>query len=131
MEYFNRELSWIEFNARVLNQACDSALPLLERLKFMTITSSNFDEFFMVRVAGLKAKSFSAPDWKDSAGFTAKEQLEKISERVHQLTDLQTEVLNKEIIPALADNGIVYVSQENYDSKQEHFVQTLFSAARQ
>ena len=48
MEYFNRELSWIEFNARVLNQACDSALPLLERLKFMTITSSNFDEFFMV-----------------------------------------------------------------------------------
>lgn len=127
MEYFNRELSWIEFNARVLNQACDSALPLLERLKFMTITSSNFDEFFMVRVAGLKAKLISAPDWKDCAGLTAKEQLEKISERVHQLTDLQTEVLNKEIIPALADNGIVYVSQENYDSKQEHFAQTLFN----
>ena len=127
MEYFNRELSWIEFNARVLNQACDSALPLLERLKFMTIASSNFDEFFMVRVAGLKAKSFSAPDWKDSAGFTAKEQLEKISERVHQLTDLQTEVLNKEIIPALASSGIVYVSHENFDSRQEHFVQSLFN----
>ena len=93
MEFFNRELSWVEFNARVLNQVCDKSIPLLERLKFMTITASNFDEFFMVRVAGLKAKVISMPDWKDCSGLTAKEQLSEISKRVHELTDIQTEVL--------------------------------------
>ena len=127
MDFFNRELSWVEFNARVLNQACDKTLPLLERLKFMTITSSNFDEFFMVRVAGLKAKALSMPDWKDSSGLTAKEQLSKISKRVHELTDIQTEVLNREIIPNLAEKGIVYVSSKDFDSNQEHFSEILFN----
>lgn len=127
MEFFNRELSWLEFNARVLNQACDKTLPLLERLKFMTITSSNFDEFFMVRVAGLKEKALSMPDWKDSSGLTAKEQLSKISKRVHELTGIQTEVLNKEIIPNLAEKGIVYVSSKDFDSNQEHFSEILFN----
>ena len=127
MEFFNRELSWLEFNARVLNQACDKTLPLLERLKFMTITSSNFDEFFMVRVAGLKEKALSMPDWKDSSGLTAKEQLSKISKRVHELTDIQTEVLNKEIIPNLAEKGIIYVSSKDFDSNQEHFSEILFN----
>ena len=127
MDFFNRELSWLEFNARVLNQACDKTLPLLERLKFMTITSSNFDEFFMVRVAGLKEKALSMPDWKDSSGLTAKEQLSKISKRVHELTDIQTEVLNKEIIPNLAEKGIVYVSSKDFDSNQEHFSEILFN----
>ena len=127
MEFFNRELSWLEFNARVLNQACDKTLPLLERIKFMTITSSNFDEFFMVRVAGLKEKALSMPDWKDSSGLTAKEQLSKISKRVHELTDIQTEVLNKEIIPNLAEKGIVYVSSKDFDSNQEHFSEILFN----
>lgn len=127
MDFFNRELSWVEFNARVLNQACDKTLPLLERLKFMTITSSNFDEFFMVRVAGLKAKALSMPDWKDSSGLTAKEQLSKISKRVHELTDVQTEVLNREIIPSLAEKGIVYVSSKDFDSNQEHFSEILFN----
>lgn len=127
MNFFNRELSWVEFNARVLNQACDKTLPLLERLKFMTITSSNFDEFFMVRVAGLKAKALSMPDWKDSSGLTAKEQLSKISKRVHELTDIQTEVLNREIIPSLAEKGIVYVSSKDFDSNQEHFSEILFN----
>ena len=127
MDFFNRELSWVEFNARVLNQACDKTLPLLERLKFMTITSSNFDEFFMVRVAGLKAKALSMPDWKDSSGLTAKEQLSKISKRVHELTDIQTEILNREIIPSLAEKGIVYVSSKDFDSNQEHFSEILFN----
>lgn len=127
MDFFNRELSWVEFNARVLNQACDKTLPLLERLKFMTITSSNFDEFFMVRVAGLKAKALSMPEWKDSSGLTAKEQLSKISKRVHELTDIQTEVLNREIIPSLAEKGIVYVSSKDFDSNQEHFSEILFN----
>lgn len=127
MDFFNRELSWVEFNARVLNQACDKTLPLLERLKFMTITSSNFDEFFMVRVAGLKAKALSMPDWKDSSGLTAKEQLSKISKRVHELTDIQTEVLNREIIPSLAEKGIIYVSSKDFDSNQEHFSEILFN----
>ena len=127
MEFFNRELSWVEFNARVLNQACDKSIPLLERLKFMTITASNFDEFFMVRVAGLKAKVISMPDWKDCSGLTAKEQLSEISKRVHELTDIQTEVLNHDIIPSLAEQGIVYVSSKDFNSNQEHFCESLFN----
>lgn len=127
MVFFNRELSWIEFNARVLNQACDTETPLLERLKFLTITSSNFDEFFMVRVASLKAKTLTMPDWKDASGLSGKEQLLEISKRVHQLTEIQTRVLNKEIIPELAKKGIVYVSGLDFDSNQEHFIEILFN----
>ena len=126
-EFFNRELSWLEFNARVLDQACNKKNPLLERLRFLTITSSNFDEFFMIRVAGLKQTMQENPETKDLSGLTAKEQLSKISKRVHELTDIQTEVLNREIIPNLAEKGIVYVSSKDFDSNQEHFSEILFN----
>ena len=127
MDFFNRELSWVEFNARVLDQGCNPTLPLLERLKFMSITSSNFDEFFMVRVAGLKEKARTMPDWKDLSGLTAKEQLAKISTRVHELKDIQMKVLNEEILPELAQQGIKYQSHSDYDFSQEQFTEILFN----
>lgn len=83
--FFNRELSWVEFNARVLAEASRKENPLLERLKFLSIVSSNFDEFFMVRVAGLKHQAQVNPNETDSFGLTAKEQLSLISEQVHKI----------------------------------------------
>ena len=81
--FFNRELSWIEFNARVLAQAERSDVPLLERVKFLGIVSSNFDEFFMVRVASLKRQQRKNPEWKDISGQTAQAQLDAISKGRH------------------------------------------------
>ena len=83
--YVNRELSWIEFNYRVLSEARDKNLPLFERLKFLSITSSNLDEFFMVRVASLKDLVHANYSKTDIAGLTAREQLEKISKKAHEL----------------------------------------------
>ena len=87
--YENRELSWLKFNHRVLNEARDKSIPLLERLKFVSITSSNLDEFFMVRVASLKDMVHANYKKKDIAGMTASEQLEKINERTRELVTLQ------------------------------------------
>ncbi|MFB6468516.1 RNA degradosome polyphosphate kinase [Cytobacillus sp. Hz8] len=107
----NRELSWIAFNERVLEEAMDFDNPLLERTKFLGIFSSNLDEFFMVRVAGLKDQlqaGFNKPDNK--AGLTPKEQLAAISEKTHKLVELQYETF-KEIYPELLDEGIEFVDQ--------------------
>ncbi len=123
---FNRELSWIEFNARVLDEACQGDVPLLERLRFLTIVSSNFDEFFMVRVAGLKAQCASNPEWQDLSGLTAREQLDRISSRVHELVARQYEVLLGEILPALAGEGLHYVSSGNYTQAQSRFLDAFF-----
>ena len=77
-DFLNRELSWLEFNGRVLEQSEDKTNPLLERLKFLSITSSNLDEFFMIRVAGLKAQVQSGYNQQDISGMTPIEQLQKI-----------------------------------------------------
>src|SRR6188768_4113407 len=87
--FFNRELSWLEFNQRVLDEARDESLPLLERLKFLAITASNLDEFFMVRVGGLSVlveQGITAPD---PAGLSPAEQLAAISARAHQMVSQQ------------------------------------------
>lgn len=104
--YINRELSWLEFNQRVLDQAKDASVPLLERLKFLCIVSSNLDEFFEVRVAGLKqllqSKSvFTGPD-----GLTAAQQLSAISQRVRRLVADQYACWRDEIRPQLAERGV-------------------------
>lgn len=87
--YNNRELSWILFNHRVLSEARDKTNPLFERLKFLSITASNLDEFFMVRVASLRDMVNAGYSKKDIAGMTAQEQLEKIDEAIHELVNLQ------------------------------------------
>lgn len=124
--YFNRELSWLEFNARVLDEARQISVPLLERLRFLTIVSSNFDEFFMVRVAGLKAQFARNPDWRDESGQSAKEQLDRISGRVHELVAIQYECLLKDILPGLAKEGLHYINPAQYTSDHIYFLDSFF-----
>ena len=119
-KYFNRELSWIEFNARVLNEAIRKDNPLLERVNFLSITSSNFDEFFQVRVASLKRLVNSNPS------SDAKVVLKNISKRCHALTKLSDDTLLKDVIPALARAGMVYVSGEHYSQAEEVHTESIF-----
>ena len=88
--FFNRELSWLEFNQRVLDEACDDDIPLLERLKFLSITAANLDEFFMVRVGGLKLLHQNKPTQRDAAGMPAETQLQLIASRIQKMTATQS-----------------------------------------
>ena len=99
--YENRELSWIKFNHRVLSEARDKSIPLLERTKFVSITSSNLDEFFMVRVASLKDMVHAKYKKPDIAGLTATQQLEKINLATRELVDIQYSTYNRSLLPAL------------------------------
>jgi polyphosphate kinase len=108
----SREVSWIEFNRRVLEEALDQRHPLLERLKFLAIFSTNMDEFFMVRVSGLK-EALDAGVETSLDGMKTSEQLKEISARLRPLLDHQHGCLQTEIIPALAKKGIVLKSYQN------------------
>ncbi|MBQ9538076.1 MAG: polyphosphate kinase 1 [Treponema sp.] len=124
--YFNRELSWLEFNARVLSEALRKDNPLLERLNFLGIVSSNFGEFFQVRVASLKREASVNPRQKDSSGLTAKECLEKISKRSHELVEKQYKCLMGDILPALAKEGLVYVRPKDFSTAQKNYAEGFF-----
>src|SRR5438876_3830139 len=105
--YFNRELSWLEFNRRVLEDAQDPSVPLLERLKFLAIVESNLDEFYMVRVGGLQQKVQSGVAFGSGADKTPPlEQLEKITAFVRQLTADQHRCLYEDVLSALEKEGI-------------------------
>jgi polyphosphate kinase len=117
--YVNRELSWIEFNYRVLSEARDKTLPLFERLKFLSITASNLDEFYMVRVASLKDMVHAKYTKPDIAGMKPPEQLEKISGRTHELVALQYSTYNRSLLPALKQNGLRVVQVHEDLSKEE------------
>ena len=99
--YVNRELSWLKFDERVLSEARDKSLPLFERLKFLSITSSNLDEFFMVRVASLKDQVHAGYKKKDIAGMSSEEQLREISKQTHELVKVQYSTFNRSVLPAL------------------------------
>ncbi len=111
--YLNRELSWLEFNARVLAEAQNEAVPLLERLKFHAIVASNLDEFFMVRVAGLKQQLSGEVGEGGPDGMSVSEQLSSIAKRVHDLAQTQADHLANELMPKLADKGILLVKPEH------------------
>ena len=104
--FLNRELSWLEFNGRVLEEACDASNPPLERLKFACITASNLDEFFMVRVAALKNALAEGDTAPDVAGLSPAQQLQRISERAHAMVEQLYAVLTGEILPPLAERGL-------------------------
>lgn len=125
-KFFNRELSWIEFNSRVLHEACRKDLPLFERLNFLTITSSNFDEFFQVRVSSVKHLEKKSPSSQDASGLTPSTVLKKISQRAHQLLKSQDEILHSDILPSLAKEGFTYVKPEKYTSAQKTFTENYF-----
>ena len=104
--FLNRELSWLEFNGRVLEEACDPSNPPLERLKFACIVASNLDEFFMVRVAALKNALAEGDTAPDVAGLTPAQQLARISERAHAMVEQLYAALTGEILPPLAERGL-------------------------
>jgi len=117
--YNNRELSWLAFNERVLEEAEDDRNPLLERLKFLAIFSSNLDEFFMVRVAGLKDQvkaGFNKPENK--AGLTPKEQLSKIAQKNHKLVERQYQIYRETILPQLEEENILIVSIDQLSNEK-------------
>ena len=97
--YTNRELSWLQFNYRILSEAKDKNILLFERMKFLSITASNLDEFFMIRVASLKDMVHAGYAKKDIAGMTASEQLEVLSEEIHKLVDVQYSTYNRSLLP--------------------------------
>lgn len=117
--FYNRELSWILFNERVFEEAKDRLLPLLERLKFLSITASNLDEFFMIRVASLKDMVHANYKKTDISGMTAGEQLEKISEMVHKLVEGQYSLYTHSLLGALKSNGIHLIKKHEKLSKEQ------------
>ena len=126
-EYFrNRELSWISFDERVLNEARDKSIPLFERLKFISITSSNLDEFYMVRVASLKDQVHANYTKKDLSGMDAKEQLTEISKRTHELVQLQYNTYNRSAVPSLEHVGLTIISEhEKLTKEQAEYVDSI------
>ena len=125
--FYNRELSWLGFNYRVLSEARDKNIPLMERLKFLSITASNLDEFFMIRVASLKDMVHAKYTKKDIAGLTPKEQLEIISTGTHELVEKQYNTYNRSFLPALKHNGLTIVTQyEALNAEQAEYVDRYF-----
>ncbi len=127
--YENRELSWLKFNGRVLSEARDKSIPLLERLKFVSITSSNLDEFFMVRVASLKDMVHAGYKKRDIAGMTASEQLAAINVATRELVEQQYSTCHRSLIPLLNAKGIYIVDEyEKLSEEQARFVDDYFEA---
>ena len=126
MDYLNRELSWIDFNERVLAEACSSSVPLLERLKFIGIVSSNFDEFFMVRVAGLQEFYKSGHPPADADDWPVETLLEAIVQKTRVLFDIQEAVLNTEILPQLKAHGFAYCKPEECSEAERRFLEDYF-----
>ena len=128
-KYFeNRELSWLKFNQRVLDEARDKNLPILERLKFVSIASSNLDEFFMVRVASLKDMENAGYTKKDLAGLTPTQQLEAIHESTRKLVDQQYSMFNRSLLPIMKEKGIRLIgAYEDLNEEQSVYVDRYFA----
>lgn len=125
--FTNRELSWLAFNKRVLSEAKDNHLPLMERLKFLSITASNLDEFFMVRVASLKDQVNAGYTKKDIAGMTSKEQIDAILKETHKFTTAQYNTYNRSFLPSLKKNGLKIVTEfEKLTEEQADYVDNYF-----
>ena len=126
-KFKNRELSWLDFNYRVLSEARDKQIPLMERLKFLGITASNLDEFFMIRVASLKDQVNAGYIKKDIAGMTAKEQIDAILEVTHSFVNTQYTTYNRSFLPALKKEGLKIITEyEKLTAEQAEYVDTYF-----
>ena len=131
--YLNRELSWLGFNERVLSEAANLSLPLYERLKFVCIAASNLDEFFMIRVAGIKEQLASGSAGTSDDGMPPAEQLRRISENTHKMIVRLYRLWNEQLVPGLEAVGTRLVAeaamtQEQRDFAQTHFLSTVFPA---
>ena len=126
--FINRELSWLEFNERVLEEARDSENPLFERLNFLSITGSNLDEFFMIRVASLKDQYNAGYTLPDPAGLLPEKQLELISDRTHEMVRKQYSTLLRSIVPALEKNRIEIINPSELNPAQKDYVKRYFES---
>ncbi len=126
--FLNRELNWLEFNQRVLDQAYDHRVPLLERLRFLAISSSTLDEFFMVRVGGLKLLEQNREAKLDPAGYSPSQQLDAISKRAHRIVEDQYRCFLFDLDPQLVSNGIRRVTSAELDSEQLDYAERHFDA---
>ena len=125
--YVNRELSWLMFDERVLGEATDTTNPLMERLKFLSITASNLDEFFMVRVASLIDMQHAGYRKLDIAGMTIDEQLDKIAGKTHELVDMQYFVFMHTLLPLMEAEGIHFITRhEDLSQEQGEYVDRFF-----
>ena len=125
-DFINRELSWLEFNHRVLEEARDKRNPIFEQMKFLAIVSSNLDEFFMVRVASLKDQVNAGYDKEDPAGLTPKQQLKLISQRVHVMTVDQYNTYNKSLVPKLQKNGFRILKKKHLNEQQLAYAEEYY-----
>src|ERR1700756_2074218 len=125
--YLNRELSWLDFNARVLSLAADTSLPLLERAKFLAIFASNLDEFYMVRVAGLKRRDEMGLSVRSADGLTPREQLRRIGEQTQQIASRHARVFLDSVRPGLAEEGIHVVTWAEVDGAERDRLATYFN----
>lgn len=123
--FINRELSWLEFNDRVLREGLTAELPLWERLKFLAIVSANLDEFFMIRVAGLRQLEKAGVRRRDIAGMTAREQLQAIAQRVHRMVEEQTAGIC-EVLGSLREHGIEVLTEAAWDEGDRAHLEAYF-----
>ena len=126
--FFIRDLCWLEFNARVLFQGLNKDLPLLERLQFLSIVTSNFDEFFQVRVAAIKRLLAENPGFVDVSGLTPQMVYTSVAARAHQIIRSQQECLMSDILPALANEGLVYITPMQYTQQQSEYLSGVFNS---
>ena len=124
----DRELSWLDFNSRVLDLAEDESLPLLERVRFLAIFSSNLDDFFMIRVASVKLKLEAGATFTNAAGYSPQSLIDEILDKVHQLIDRQSECLHKSIIPALQVEGIHLVHWAELAEVERSYIKEIFDS---
>ncbi len=125
-QFLNRELGQLEFNRRVLAQAEDNSIPLLERLKYLCIVSSNLDEFFEIRVAGLKEQIKLGGIATSVDGLTAVQTLKLVRDQAHQLIERQYQVFNKDLVPALSGQGIKFLRRTQWTVTQRTWVKDFF-----
>jgi polyphosphate kinase len=124
--FFNREISWLEFNSRVLQEAMDSSVPLLERLKFLSIFSTNLDEFFMVRISGLQEQLDASPSALSPDGLTPAAQMKQVSERLRPLIQRQSRCLLNEILPGLEQFGVRLLSYQDLSDAEKESLRKFF-----
>lgn len=124
--YLNRELSWMDFNGRVLEEAFEKENPVMERLRFLGITASNLDEFFMVRVAGVKAQIHSGYKTPDISGLTPEDLILRLTRKIRTFTEQQYTALHRSILPALRKEGVRFCTPAELNSKQKQFLSDYF-----
>ena len=126
--FTDRELSWLDFNQRVLEMAEDKDIPLLERIRFLAIFTSNLDEFFMVRVASLKRKIEAGVGNVNSAGFVPREQMKVLLKRTHELVERQSKCFHSDLIPELSKIGVNFLTWDELTESELVYLQDLFTS---